>query len=184
MRLVDPDGRRTTYGDLSRRSGFGFNSIAQLTGYAVFALAAELDSDPRWSRQRDRLRDRDRVVARSRRTNLRILGITNHSNDLMAWNLYRVLVPLAQRMRDPALPDLRHGMLRSWLRVRRYQNAYFAITLCKIEPPSCEQPALADAVKLLSDFPLEKRKLAPDPANFARIQHQRIRCAVRFHGHA
>ena len=164
MKLVDPDGRRTSFGDLSRRSGFGFNSIAQLTGYGVFALAAELDPDPRWSHQRDRLRDRDRVVARSRRTNLRILGITNHSNDLMAWNLYRVLIPLARRTQDPALADLRHGMLRTWLRVREDENAYFSTVLCSIDPPACEQPALAAARALLEDFPLEKRALAPDPA--------------------
>ncbi len=164
MRLVDPDGQRTRFGDLSPGAGLGFNAIAQLTGYAIFALAAELDPDPRWSRKRDRLRDRDRVLARSRRTNLRILGITNYSNDLMAWNLYRVLIPLAHRTRDPGLPDLRHGMLRAWLRVRDLENAYFTLVFCSIEPPSCEPQALAAAGALLARFPREKRKLAPDPA--------------------
>ncbi len=164
MQLVDPDGQRTRYGDLSQRSGFGFNSIAQLTGYAIFALAAELDPDPRWARKRDQLRDRERVLARSRRTNIRVLGLTNYSNDLMAWNLYRVLIPLAHRTRDPGLPDLRHGMLRSWLRVRDARNAYFSLVLCKIEPPSCEPGAISDARSQLERFPRNKRKLPPDPA--------------------
>ena len=164
MRLVDPDGEPTTYGNLSRWAGFGFNAIAQLTGYAVFALAAELDPDPRWMRQRERLRDHDRVLARSRRTNLRILGITNYSNELMSWNLYRVLIPLAQRTGDPGLADLRHGMLRTWLRVRDINNAYYTLVLCHVEPPSCEPWALASARVLLERFPREKRRLTPDPA--------------------
>jgi len=164
MRLVDPDGERTKYGDLSPRSGFGFNSIAQLTGYAVFALAAEIDPDPRWSERRDRLRDQDRVLARSRRTNLRILGITNYSNDLMAWNLYRVLIPLAQRTEDPGLADLRHGMHRAWLRVRHIENAYFTFVLCSIEPSACEPRAFAAARALLEGFRTDKRRLPPSPA--------------------
>jgi hypothetical protein len=164
MRLVDPDGQRTRFGDLSHRSGFGFNSIAQLTGYAIFASAAELDPDPRWAKQRDQLRDRYRVLARSRRTNLRVLGITNYSNDLMAWNLYRVLLPLAQRTQDPGLPDLRHGMLRTWLRVRADRNPYFTLVLCKVEPPSCEPGSLQDVRAQLERFRPDKRKLPLDPA--------------------
>lgn len=163
MRLVDPDGQRTRFGDLSHRSGFGFNSIAQLTGYAIFALAAELDPDSRWAKKRDQLRDRYRVLARSRRTNLRILGITNYSNDLMAWNLYRVLVPLAQRTQDAGLPDLRHGMLRTWLRVRADRNPYFMLVLCKVEPTSCEPGSLQDARAQLERFRRDKRKLPLDP---------------------
>jgi hypothetical protein len=159
MQLTDPDGMRTRYGDLSRNAGGGFNTIALLTGYAVFALAAELDQDPRWARQRDRLRDRDRVVARARRTNLRILGITNYSNDLMAWNLYRILIPLARRTADPALADLRHGMFRAWLRVKEDGNAYFKLVLCYIEPGACEPSSLRAAVDMLARFPLEKRIL-------------------------
>ncbi len=164
MWLVDPDGRGTRFGDLSPRSGFGFNSIAQLTGYGIFALAAELDPDPRWAQRRDRLRDHDRVLARSRRTNIRILGITNYSNDLMAWNLYRVLIPLAHRTQDPGLPDLRHGMLRAWLRVREDRNAYFTLVLCKIEPASCAPGSLADARTQLERFRRDKRRVPLDPA--------------------
>lgn len=163
MQLVDPDGRRTTYGDLSARSKLGWNAIAKLAGYAVFALAAELDGDPAFARQRDWLRDQGRVVATSSITNVRILGITNYSNDLMAWNLYRVLVPLARRTRDPALADLRRGMLRSWLRVREDRNAYFAILLCRLEPEACDPEALAQARDTLLRFPLEKRRLGPAP---------------------
>lgn len=164
MRLTDPDGRPTRYGDLSPRSGFGFNSLAQLTGYAIFALAATLDPDPRWAAQRDQLRDDDRVIARARRTNLRVLGITNHSNDLMAWNLYRVLVPLARRGTDKELEDLRKGMRRSWRRVRKDRNAYFAMTYCKLEPDQCSDDLVDEARELLTAFPLNKRKTAPDPA--------------------
>ena len=163
LQLIDPDGRRTRFGDLSPRSGLGFNSIAQITAYAAFALAAELDPDPRWARQRDRLRDGDRVLARGRRTNLRVLGITNHSNDLMAWNLYRVLVPLARATGDPGLADLRHGMQRAWLRVRPDGNAYFALALCAIEPPSCDRSAAADARQLLERFPEDKRQRSAYP---------------------
>ena len=163
LRIVDPDGRPTRFGDLRPSAGLGFNSIAQLTAYAAFALAAEVDPDPRWSRTRDRLRDRERVVARSRTTNVRLLGITNFSNDLMAWNLYRVLIPLAHRTRSPELPDLRHGMHRTWLRVRRDRNPYFALLLCTVEPESCDADALLEARDTLARFPLEKRKLAPSP---------------------
>ena len=163
FRLVDPDGRATRFGDLSWRSGFGFNSVAQLTSYAAFSLAAALDPDPRFARTRDELRDRYRVVARSRTTNLRVFGITNYSNDLMAWNLYRVLVPLARQTGDPALADLRHGMLRSWLRVKADGNAYFVAVHCRVEPQSCDRAALAAARSLLERFPLEKRKLEPAP---------------------
>lgn len=168
FRLIDPDGRRTRFGDLSWRSGLGLNSIAQLTGYAAFALAAALDPDPRFPQVRDALRDRRRVVARARRTNLRVLGITNHSNDMMAWHLYRVLVPLARETADPALADLRHGMKRAWLRVRPDGNAYFAALHCRIEPQTCDRGALAAAVALLRAFPLEKRRL-PAPPELARV---------------
>jgi hypothetical protein len=164
LRVVDPDGRVTRYGDLSWRSGLGFNSIAQLTAYAGFALAADLDPGGPWRTWQLRLRDRYRVAARSRTTNLRILGITNYSNDMMAWHLYRVLVPLARAKRDPALADLRHGMHRAWLRVRPYENAYFALTLCRVEPASCDPAALAAAEDLLARFPGDKRKLAPPEA--------------------
>jgi hypothetical protein len=170
MHLVDPDGESTRYGNLSRTAGAGFNSIALLTGYAVFALAASLDPDPRWAQQRDLLRDRDRVVARARDTNLRILGITNYSNDLMAWNLYRVLVPLARRTGDPALVDLRHGMFRTWHRVKSDGNAYFTLVLCQIEPGACERPALMAAREMLERFPLDKtkRSLRPELAQLPR----------------
>jgi len=163
--LTDPDGERTRYGDLSWRSGFGFNSIAQLTSYAILSLAAELDpADDRWRATRDRLRDHYRVVARARTTNLRVLGITGHSNDLMAFNLYRVLVPLARETRDPALADLRHGLWRSWLRVRDDGNAYFDLVFCSLEPPGCDASLLARARGLLAAFPLEKRKLGTSAA--------------------
>ena len=163
MRLIDPDGRVTKYGELGPLAGWGFNPIAKLTGYAVFALAAELDPDPRFALRRDELRDRDRVVASSTITNLRILGMTAYSNDMMAWNLYRVLVPLAERTQDPALPDLRRGMQRTWRRVRPYGNAYFAVLFCRLAPESCDHAALANAREFLLRFPLEKRRLATSP---------------------
>jgi hypothetical protein len=163
MQLVDPDGRRTRYGDLSPRAGYGFNSIARLTGWGAFALAAELDPDPRWAEQRDRLRDRDRVVATSKRTNLRVLGITNYSNDLMAWNLYRALLPLARRTGDPAAAALESGMRRAWKRVARDRNPYFSALWCQLEPRECTPALRADVADQLARFPLEKRRLAPSP---------------------
>ncbi len=168
MQLTDPDGRPTRFGDLSASSGFGFNSLAQLTGYGVFALAAALDPDPRWERQRDRLRDDDRVVARAQRTNLRVFGITNTSNDLMAWNLYRVLVPLLRSSDDPALADLLRSLKRTWRRVRGDGNAYFTLVHCKLEPDDCDAPLLAAARAQLDAFPLNKRKIAP-PADLAEV---------------
>jgi hypothetical protein len=164
LTIIDADGERTRFGDLRARSGFGLNSIAQITSFAAFALAAELDRDPRWSQARDRRRDRYRVVARGRTTNVRILGITNNSNDLMAWNLYRVAVPLARRTGDPALADLRHGMHRAWLRVRPDRNPYFAGVLCAVEPESCDREALRESREILVRFPLNKRRLEHRPA--------------------
>ncbi len=163
MHLVDPDGVSTRFGDLSWRSGLGLNSLAMLTGWGVFAWAAELDPDPRWAEQRDRLRDRYRVVARSRRTNLRVLDITNPSNDLMAWNLYRALIPLARRSGDPAYPDLRDGMERSWLRVRGDQNPYFGLSYCSLALVSCSDEIVESARAVLLAFPLEKRRLPTSP---------------------
>ena len=164
FRLVDPDGEPTRFGDLSWRSGFGWNSIAQLTSYAVIALAAALEpGDPRFAEWRDRLRDRYRVVARARFTNVRLLGVTNHSNDLMAFDLYRVLLPLARETRDPAYDDLRAGLWRSWLRVQPDGNAYFALVFCSLDPGGCDAAALAEARRALAEFPVEKRKLAPAP---------------------
>ncbi len=158
--LTDPDGERTRYGDLSPRSGLGFNSIAQLTSYAIVSLAAELDAgEPIWRETRDRLRDHERVIARARTTNLRVLGITGHSNDLMAFNLYRVLLPLARETGDLALADLRHGLWRAWLRVRQDQKAYFDLVLCALEPGACDARLLARARAQLDDFPMEKRQL-------------------------
>lgn len=168
MRLTDPDGEETRFGDLSPSSGFGFNSLAKLTGYGVFALAASLDSDPRWARKRDELRDRDKVPARAKRTNLRVFGITNHSNDLMAWNLYRVLIPLARRSGDPALADFLRGMDRAWRRVRRDQNAYFTLVYCKLQPADCSDGLLDEVRDLLAAFPTNKRKTAP-PAELAEV---------------
>ena len=164
--LTDPDGERTRFGDLSWRSGLGFNSIAQLTSYAILSLAAELDAgEPRWRETRDRLRDHYRVVARARTTNLRVLGITNHSNDLMAFDLYRVLLPLARETGDPALADLRHGLWRAWLRVRDDGNAYFDLVFCSLEPQACDAGLLARARAQLSAFPLEKRSLGATDAS-------------------
>lgn len=163
LEITDGDGDPTRFGDLSPGSGYGWNSIAQLTAYATFALAAELGTDPAYARERDRLRDERRVVARSRTTNFRIGAITNHSNDLMAWSLFRVLVPLARETRDPALPDLRHGMYRTWLRVRDDGNALFAALFCQLEPRDCDRAALEEARQLLAQFPLEKRIVGPDP---------------------
>jgi hypothetical protein len=161
--LTDPDGTRTRYGDLTWHSGLGFNAIAQLTSYAVISLAARLDSDPRWPAERDRLRDHYRVVARARFTNLRIFGITGYSNDLMAFDLYRVLVPLARETRDPALADLRASLWRAWLRVEPDRNPYFTLVFCELEPTSCTAELLAGVHDSLASFPLEKRKLAPSP---------------------
>jgi hypothetical protein len=168
--LTDPDGEPTTYGDLSWHSGLGWNGIAQLTSYAVISLAAALDQDPRWRAERDRLRDHYRLPARALFTNLRLFGITGHSNDLMAFDLYRVLVPLARETRDPALADLRAGLWRSWLRVRPDGNAYLTLIFCELEPASCGPELLAGARAALADFPTEKRKLpaAPELAQLPR----------------
>ena len=163
MQLVDPDGRRTRFGDLSPRAGFGFNSIAKLAGWGAFALAAELDPDPRWAEQRDRLRDREDVVGSSLRTNVRILGITNFSNDLMAWNIYRALVPLARSTSDPARAALERGMRRAWKRVAQDRNAYFTALWCRLEPRECGPELRASVHDTLARFPLEKRRLAPAP---------------------
>jgi hypothetical protein len=162
-RIVDPDGRPTRFGDLTWRSGAGFNSIAQLTAWGAMAWAAELDDDERWARERDRLRDALRIPARARTTNLRLLGVTNHSNDLMAFDLYRALLPLVRRTADPAGADLRHGLWRAWLRVRPDGNAYFAAVRCAVEPETCDRTSLVDAAQLLARFPLEKRKVASAP---------------------
>jgi len=164
LQLIDADGQRTRFGDLSPRSGFGLNSIAQLTAYAAFAWAVELDPEGGWSRERDRLRDVYRVVARGRRTNLRILGITNHSNDLMTWNLYRSLLPLARRQRDPAAVDLRHGMAIAYARVEPDANAYIDTLACSLEPGTCNLDRLLRARGELIRFPLEKRRLEPAAA--------------------
>jgi hypothetical protein len=163
--VTDPDGQRTRYGDLSWRSGFGFNSIAQLTSYAILSLAAELDPDePRFREMRDRLRDHYRVVARAGLTNLRVFGITGHSNDLMAFNLYRVLVPLARETGDSAEADLRYGLWRAWLRVRQDENAYFDLVFCSLEPGACDPSVLSRARAQLRAFPLEKRSLGSNEA--------------------
>jgi hypothetical protein len=163
FRLRDPDGRATRFGDLSPGADLGLNSISQLTSYTALALAASMDPEPRFARAQDDLRDRHRALARSRTTNVRVLGITNHSNDLMAWHLYAALVPLARRTRDPGLADLRHGMHRTWLRVRDDGNAYFTALFCRTEPESCDRAALAQARALLAGFRLEKRQVAAAP---------------------
>ncbi len=162
--LRDPDGERTRFGALGPFAGLGWNSIALLTSYASLTLAAALDPDPRWREQADRLRDRLRVVARARVTNLRIARVTNRSNDLMAWSLYSALVPIARESGDPGLADLRHGMYRTWLRTRSDENPYFAALFCVAEPRGCDRAALGGARETLGRFPLEKRRLDPDPA--------------------
>jgi hypothetical protein len=160
MQLMDPDGRRTEYGDLGPRSGWGFNGLAMLTGWGVFALAAELDGDPRFEAQRDLLRDQRDVVSRgARRTNLRVMGITNTSNDLMAFQLFRALVPLARRTDDPALEDLLEGLRHAERRVRPYQNAYLDLVHCELLPDACRASVLDRVEALLEAFPSDKRKL-------------------------
>ncbi len=161
--LIDANGKRTKYGDLSWTSGLGFNAIGQLTSYAVISLAARLDTDPRWLAERDRLRDRYRVVARARFTNVRVFGVTGHSNDLMAFDLYRVLVPLARETRDPALRDLRNGLWRAWVRVKPDRNAFLTGIFCELEPGACPAELLAGVHDSLAEFPLEKRKVKPSP---------------------
>ncbi len=164
LEITDADGARTRFGDLSPRAGYGWNSIAQLTAYATFALAAKLGTNPAYARERDRLRDERRVVARSRTTNLRIGATTNPSNDLMAWSLFRVLVPLTRETRDPALADLRHATHVAWFRVRNDGNPLFAGLFCQLEPGACDRAALDQARELLARFPLDKRGRGPDPA--------------------
>ncbi|HTO52265.1 MAG TPA: hypothetical protein VMR50_02680 [Myxococcota bacterium] len=161
--LIDVDGKATTYGDLSWHAGLGWNAIAQLTSYALISLAAALDSDPRWGAERAKLRDTYRVPARARFTNVRIFGWTGHSNDLMAFDLFRVLVPLARETHDPALADLRAGLWRSWLRVEPDRNPYLTGVFCQLEPQACSPALLADVRAQLADFSLEKRKVAPSP---------------------
>jgi hypothetical protein len=167
-RLVDPDGQPTRFGDLTRFSGAGWNSIFQLCAYAGYALLADLTGDPLARRRQRELRDEERLVAGARITNVNVLGLTNHSNDNMAFHLYRALIPMARRSRDPALADLRHGLWRAWLRVREQRNAYFTATFCALEPQSCDRTALADARALLQAFPPEKRRRAP-PAALSEI---------------
>ncbi len=168
MQLIDPDGRRTRYGDLSSGAGYGFNSIAKLTGYGVYALASALDSDlsptsgSRWKAQLSELRDRERVVASSTRTNLRVFGITNFSNDLMAWNLYRALVPLARRRQDPALEDLLRGVRKAHARVEPDRNPYFQLVECAILQ-ACSRETLEQVREFLVCFPTEKRRVRPSP---------------------
>jgi hypothetical protein len=101
------------------------------------------------------------VVARARFTNVRLFGVTNLSNDLMAFDLYRVLLPLARETKDPAYADLRAGLWRSWLRVRPDGNAYFALVFCSLDPAGCDASTLAETRRALAEFPLEKRKVAP-----------------------
>ncbi len=162
--LRDPDGERTRFGALGPFAGLGWNSIALLTSYTALSLAAALDPAPRWREQAERLRDRFRVLARARITNVRILRVTNRSNDLMAWSLYAALVPIARASGDPALADLRHGMHRAWLRARSDQNPYFAALFCVAEPDGCDRDALLGARETLARFPTEKRQLGSTPA--------------------
>jgi hypothetical protein len=168
MHLIDPDGRKTTFGDLSASSGFGLNSIAKLTGYGVVALAAELTGESAFVRERDRLRDDEGVVRSSTITNLRVFGITNFSNDMMAWNLYRVLVPMARRTSDPALTDLERGVSRAWERVADDRNAYYTAVYCQLRPEACTAPLRASILDVLARFPLEKRPLE-SPAALADV---------------
>ena len=174
LQLIEPDGRRTRFGDLSPRSGFGLNTIAQMTAFGAFAWAARLDPEGPWARERDRLRDDARVVARGRRTNVRILGITNHSNDMMAWHLYRALIPLARETGDPALRDLRHGMARARSRVRPDGNAYFDALSCALEAPTCDPGLLERARDLLERFPLDKRQRLEPRSELADIPRRWI----------
>jgi hypothetical protein len=78
-------------------------------------------------------------------------------------------VPLARETGDPALGDLRHGLYRSWLRVRLDQNAYFDLIFCSLEPTACDAAVLSRARAQLAAFPLEKRKLGSPspPADFS-----------------
>jgi hypothetical protein len=163
LRIVDVDGEATRFGDLRPLAAFGWNSVAQLTAYAAFALAEELEPAGPWRAAREELRDRWRVVARSRITNLRVLGITNHSNDLMTLHLLYALLPIARASSDPAYVDLRHALRRTWLRARRDGNPYFAALACHAEPESCDHRALADGLALLERFPLDKTRHALDP---------------------
>ncbi len=169
LHLVDPDGRPTRFGDLSWKSAGGFNSVFQLTAYAAYALAAAMDVDPRWRETLDRMRDRYQIPARSRRTNIRIGALTNYSNDLMSWNLYRVLVPLARELNDPALADLRHGLYRAALRGEPDRNPFFQLIFCRLEPADCEPSMLENARSLLERFPREKRTITPNPEALAAL---------------
>jgi hypothetical protein len=81
----------------------------------------------------------------------------------MAFDLYRVLVPVARETRDPALADLRAGLWRDWLRVQPDRNAYFSLVFCELEPSGCTPELVADARESLAEFPLEKRKVPPSP---------------------
>ncbi len=164
LHIVDVDGRTTRYGNLGPFSALGWNAVALLTSYAAFALADHLEPGQAWGRKRAELRDRWRMVARSRLTNLRVLGITNPSNDMMTLHLLYAMLPLARATRDPAAVDLRHTLHRVWLRVREDRNPYFAALACHAEPPSCDQRALADGIALLERFPPDKTRHPLDPA--------------------
>ena len=153
LRLVDPDGERTTHGDLRPRlAGFpvGVNALIALA-VAKAADAAGADSTLYASLLADGALDAAGT------SHWRAPGNTKRVNENMA---YVSVLPLLRLETDPArATELREVERRLWTKVAGEHNAFFALVHAAA---SGDAAARAEGVAALREFPERKRDFPVD----------------------
>jgi hypothetical protein len=162
MRIIDADGRPTTYGDLSGRFGFVPIGVNALISLAIAKVAAEGTGAAR------HVEFYEGLVARGYPditywTYIAPLGIGNRVNDNMG---YLALYPLLLLERNAKVSGkLQDGARRSWSHMKDEHNAFFAFVNAAVveggarEGPMHSSPGMDSAragKEALLEFPEEK----------------------------
>jgi hypothetical protein len=162
MRIIDADGRPTTYGDLSGRFGFLPIGVNALISLAIAKVAAESTGRARYEEFYAALVARG-YASITYWTYFAPFGIGNRVNDNMG---YLALVPLLLLEESPKVSEkLRAGARRSWHHMQHERNTFFAFVHAALvegqvregekRPPLSGEAARAGK-EALREFPEEK----------------------------
>jgi len=166
LRIVDADGRPTTYGDLSGRfAGFFPLGINALVALSIAKLASVSTAAEPYGGFYSRLVSRG-YASVAYWAYMAPLGINNAVNENMG---YLALYPLLLLEKDPrTLERLRSGERRTWSHVKDEKNAFFAFVHAGAvesgeggDPGSAAEAARAGRAAL-REFPDEKVELPVD----------------------
>ena len=166
LTIVDVNGRRTTYGDISGKIALVPIGVNALISLAVAKVAAVSTGEKRYEDFYRRLVD-DGYPAIAYWAYFSLLGVGNRVNDNMG---YLALYPLLLLEKDPEVLDhLRQSERRSWSHLSEDRNAFFALVHAALVgdepdprashgagPRLPSEEAARAGVESLREFPEEK----------------------------